>query len=74
MTSLTGPHFDTSHQDMETRWNEEKMKKRAEALFGVTTTEDDPKIYSQLQVDEMYEQWRKDQVDPLFEERDDRLV
>lgn len=55
-------------QDMDARWNEEKMKKRAAALFGVKSSEEDPKIYSQLEVDEMYEQWKKEQVDPLLEE------
>jgi len=54
--------------DMEARWNEEKMRKRAAALFGVKSAEEDPKIYSQAEVDEMYDQWRKDQVDPLLEE------
>lgn len=54
---------------MDARWNEEKMKKRAAALFGVKSSEEDPKIYSQLEVDEMYEQWKKEQVDPLLEAR-----
>ncbi|CAE7290832.1 unnamed protein product, partial [Symbiodinium pilosum] len=55
-------------QDIEARWNEEKMKRRAEALFGVSCNEEDPKIYSQAEVDDMYEQWKKEQVDPLLEE------
>mmetsp|Transcript_57272 Transcript_57272/g.133939 ORF Transcript_57272/g.133939 Transcript_57272/m.133939 type:complete len:953 (-) Transcript_57272:40-2898(-) len=55
-------------EEIEARWNEEKMKRRAEALFGVNTNEEDAKIYSQAEVDDMYEQWKKEQVDPLLEE------
>jgi len=55
-------------QEIEARWNEEKMKRRAEVLFGVSCNEEDPKIYSQMEVDDMYEQWKKEQVDPLLDE------
>ncbi|CAE7218401.1 unnamed protein product [Symbiodinium necroappetens] len=55
-------------QEIEARWNEEKMKRRAEVLFGVSCNEEEPKIYSQTEVDDMYEQWKKEQVDPLLDE------
>ncbi|CAJ1414081.1 unnamed protein product, partial [Effrenium voratum] len=54
--------------EMEAKWSEEKMKRRAEALFGVKTTDENPKIYSQSEVDDFYDQWKKEQVDPLLEE------
>jgi len=50
------------------RWEEEKMKRRAEALLGIKTMGEDAKIYSQRDVDEMMAQWEKEQVDPLLEE------
>mmetsp|Transcript_45208 Transcript_45208/g.81307 ORF Transcript_45208/g.81307 Transcript_45208/m.81307 type:complete len:1001 (+) Transcript_45208:30-3032(+) len=50
------------------RWEEEKMKRRAEALLGIKTMGEDAKIYSQREVDEMLKAWEKEHVDPLMEE------
>eukprot|EP00933_Yihiella_yeosuensis_P081230 TRINITY_DN94794_c0_g1_i1.p1 TRINITY_DN94794_c0_g1~~TRINITY_DN94794_c0_g1_i1.p1 ORF type:complete len:1024 (-),score=271.82 TRINITY_DN94794_c0_g1_i1:297-3368(-) len=56
------------HNRMEEYWQEEKMKRRAEALLGIKLQGEDAKIYSQRDVDEMMKQWEKDQVQPLLEE------
>lgn len=50
------------------RWEEEKMKRRAEALLGIKVMGEDAKIYSQREVDDMMQSWQKEHVDPLLEE------
>jgi len=50
------------------RWEEEKMKRRAEALLGIKVMGEDAKIYSQREVDDMMKDWQKENVDPLLEE------
>eukprot|EP00930_Biecheleria_cincta_P040606 TRINITY_DN27816_c0_g1_i1.p1 TRINITY_DN27816_c0_g1~~TRINITY_DN27816_c0_g1_i1.p1 ORF type:complete len:1026 (+),score=244.33 TRINITY_DN27816_c0_g1_i1:33-3110(+) len=50
------------------RWEEEKMKRRAEALLGIKVMGEDAKIYSQREVDDMMKDWQKEHLDPLLEE------
>lgn len=47
---------------------EDQMKRRAEALLGITLDEEDPKIYSQRDMDDMFAKWQKEKVDPLLAE------
>ena len=53
------------------RWNDFKMKRRAEAVLGVSLDSEDDKIYSQREVDELYKQWTDKYVTPLLEELED---
>lgn len=50
------------------RWNEFKMKRRAEALLGINLDDEEEKIYSQREVDELYKKWTEQHVTPLLEE------
>lgn len=50
------------------RWNEFKMKRRAEALLGINLNDEEENIYSQREVDELYNKWTEQYVTPLLEE------
>lgn len=59
---------DARHHVLEKHWQEEKMKRRAEAVLGITLGGADAKIYSQMEMEDMKKEWYLKEVIPLLEE------
>mmetsp|Transcript_19592 Transcript_19592/g.35581 ORF Transcript_19592/g.35581 Transcript_19592/m.35581 type:complete len:1062 (-) Transcript_19592:76-3261(-) len=53
-------------QQSQEKFSEEKMKRRAETLLGIQLQGEDAKIYSQKDLDELYAQWEKEHLEPLY--------
>jgi len=61
------------HDVLHKSWEEEKMKRDAERLLGLSC-DDDAKIYSQRDMDEFYRKWEQEHLEPLMIEiRDMRI-
>ncbi|CAE7590754.1 unnamed protein product [Symbiodinium sp. CCMP2592] len=61
-------HAERCEKAMEERWNEQKMRRRAEAVLGISLDEQDDKIYSQKEVDAMFKDWEEKYLKPLQDE------
>ncbi|CAJ1431633.1 unnamed protein product [Effrenium voratum] len=57
---------------IETRWKDVKMKARAEAVLGIDLGDEDEKIYSQREVDELFRQWTEKHLKPLMDELEEK--
>lgn len=56
------------HDRIKAMWDEDKMKRRAQSLFGAQLGDESNLIYSQQDVDEMKKDWERRYVKPLLEE------
>jgi len=61
-------HAERCEKAMEDRWNEHKLRRRAEAVLGISLDEQDDKIYSQKEVDAMFKDWEEKYLKPLQDE------
>jgi len=62
------------HEHFQEIFEEDRLKRRAEALLGIQVQGEDSKIYSQKDVDNMQLEWERTELEPLRKEMRDLRV